>query len=133
MFKSKLCGFAIALMIGSVGISPAHAYAAETNTETTELSQKDSSQKDNRAAFDEAMQKATDKWNKLTDKQKAEVYALLETEMKDEFKLMDKLVEFGVFGKEDAAFIKTRMQQKFDELQKNGEFPLARPKREKRQ
>lgn len=132
MFKSKICGFAIAFMIGSVGFCPLNAYAAETNSESVTLSE-NKDQKDQRAAFEDVLNKANEKWSTLTNKQKSEVYALLEKEMKAEFKLMDKLVEFGVFEKEDAAYIKTRMQDKLDELKANGVFPLAMPKRNKKQ
>lgn len=131
MFKKKLCGFAIACMMGLVGMSPVNVFAAEANSETSAtISEKD--QKDKKSNFEDTMKAANEKWNTLTEKQKAEVYTLLEDEMKAEFKLMDKLVELGVIGKEDATFIKSRMQQKFDELKKTGEFPLARPKREKK-
>lgn len=133
MFKSKICGFAIAFMIGCVSISPVNAYAAETNSESVTLSENNKDQKDQRTAFEDVLNKANEKWSTLTDKQKAEVYALLEKEMKAEFKLMDKLVEFGVFQKEDAAYIKTRMNEKLNEIKQNGVFPLAMPKRNKKQ
>lgn len=132
MFKTKICGLAIALMIGCVGINPVNVSAADTNSGSVTLSEKDKDQKDQRAAFEEAIRKADEKWNTLTEKQKTEVYALMENEMNAEIKLIDKLVEFGVFSKEDAASIKTRMQQKLNELKTNGEFPLSRPKRNKK-
>lgn len=131
MFKTKLCGFAIAFMIGCVGFNPVSVSAADTNSGSVTLSEKDKDQKDQRAAFEESVKKANDKWNTLTDKQKSEVYALLENEMNAEVKLIDKLVDLGIFSKEDATTIKTRMQGKLNELKKTGEFPLSRPKRNK--
>jgi ribosomal protein S20 len=133
MLKSKFYGFAAACMIGCIAISPVSVLASETNSESVTLSENDKDQKDKKSAFDDALKKANDKWDALTDKQKAEVFALLEDEMKAEFKLMDKLVDFGVIDKADANAIKTRMQKKLDELKKSGGFPLSRPKRERKQ
>ena len=133
MLKSKLCGFAIASMIGCVSISPMTVLAAETNSESVTLSENNKNQKDNKSAFEEIMKDANEKWNSLTNKQKAEVYSLLENEMKAEIKLMDKLVDLGVMKKEDVANFKTHMQERLDELKKTGEFPLSRPKRTKKQ
>lgn len=133
MFKSKLCGFALALMIGYIALSPANAYAAETNSESVTLSENNKDQKDQRTAFEDVLIKANEKWETLTDKQKSEVYALLEKEMKAEFKLLDKLVDYEVFKKEDAAYIKSRMKEKLEEIKSNGVFPLAMPKRSKKQ
>jgi polyhydroxyalkanoate synthesis regulator phasin len=133
MYKAKICSFALACMIGLGSLSPMYAYASETNTESVTLSENDKSQKDKKAAFDEAMKKATDTWNKLTDKQKAEVYSLIENEMKSEIKLMDKLVELGMINKEDAMTFKARMMERFKKLKESGEFPLTRQKGTKKQ
>lgn len=129
MLKSKLFGFAAACLIGCAAFSPVSVLASETNSESVTLSERGKDQKDKKSDFDDALQKANDKWNSLTEKQKAEVYALLETEMKDEIRLMDKLVELGVLEKADASAIKKRMQEKLDELKKSGGFPLSRPNR----
>jgi len=133
MLRTKLYGLTIACTIGCVGLNPVDVSAAETNTATVTLSENNQGQNDKRAAFEEAIKKANEKWNTLSVKQKGEVYALLEDEMKAEMKLMNKLVELGVIEKDDASFIKARMQEKLDEIKKNGEFPLSRPKRERKQ
>ena len=135
MLKSKIYGLAIACAIGCFGISPVNVFAAETNSESVTLSEKDNDQdhKNKKAAFDDAMKKANEKWNTLTDKQKKEVYALLENEMKAEIKLIDKLVEFELLGKEDGTLLKTRMQERFTELKKSGEFPFSKPNHDKKQ
>lgn len=133
MYKAKLCSFAIAGLMGFVSLSPIYAYAAETNTESVTLSEKDKDQKDKKAAFEEAMKKATEKWNTLTEKQKAEVYVLIENEMKAEIKLIDKLVEFDIISKEDATTFKARMMEKFKKLKDSGEFPLTKQKETKKQ
>jgi len=124
MDKVKLFGFAIVCMIGFVGISPTTTYAAETNTESVKLSETNKSQKDTKAAFEEKMKKANEKWKTLTAKQKEEIYDLLETNLQEQEKLMDKLVEFGVMQKEDVVIFKSRMLDKFNKLKESGEFPL---------
>ncbi|MDD3173794.1 MAG: DUF2680 domain-containing protein [Herbinix sp.] len=135
MLKAKLRGFAIASMVGCLSLTPAYAFAAETNTESVTLSEmdKNQNQNDKKAAFDEAMKKATEKWNALTDKQKAEVYSLIENEIKSEIKLMDKLVEFEIINKEDASSYKARMLERFKQLKDSGGFPLTKQKGTKKQ
>lgn len=132
MSKSKLCGFAFACVLGVFALNPISA-AAEDNSESLTLSQKNKDQQDQRAAFEDAVKNAIEKWGTLNDKQKAEVYTLLENEMKAEYSLLDKLVELGVFNKEDATFIKERMQEKLNSIKKSGDFPLAKPQRERKQ
>ncbi len=131
MDKRKLCGFAIAGMIGFLSISPITTFAAETNTESVTQSEMNKDQKDEKAAFKEKMKKASDKWKTLTSKQKEEVYALIENEMEVENKLMDKLVEFDVLEKEDAELIKTHMLDGFNKMKESGEFPFIRQKGKK--
>lgn len=126
MNKVKLCGFTIACIIGLFFISPITTFAAETNTETANLSDQNNNQKKNRAAFEEKMRKANEKWKTLTAQQKNEVYSLMEDDMKEKTILMDKLVEFGVMEKADVVMIKARMQEKFNTVKKSGEFPLFR-------
>lgn len=134
MGKAKFRGFAIACILGCLSLSPVYAFAAETNSESVTLSDnKDQNQRDRKAAFDDAMKRATDKWNALSDKQKAEVYALIEDEMKAEMRLMDKLVEFDIISKEDASAFKAHMMNKFNKLRESGQFPLTRQKNSKRQ
>ena len=128
MRKTKLSGFAIACIVGLVGLFPVSTFAAETNTESVTLSEKDKSQKENRAAFDEKMRIANEKWNTLSAKQKNEVYALLESKLKEENRLMDKLVELGVMEKVDADTLKAHMSENFNKVKASGEFPLLRKK-----
>ncbi|MFT4143661.1 MAG: DUF2680 domain-containing protein [Mobilitalea sp.] len=132
MSKSKLCGIVFACVFGFFAMNPIPA-AAEDNSESLTLSQKNKDQQDQRAAFEDAVKNAIEKWGTLNDKQKAEVYTLLENEMKAEYSLLDKLVELGVFAKEDATFIKERMQEKLNSIKKSGDFPLAKPQRERKQ
>ncbi len=131
MLKTKLGSFALACMLGCASISPVYAFAAETKTESVTLSENDQNQKDRRAAFEEAMKKATVQWNSLSEKQKGEVYALIENEMKAEIQLIDKLAELGIVSKDDATAYKARLMDRFSRMKKSGEFPLARPKRSK--
>lgn len=128
MLRAKLCSFAIAGIIGCASLSPVNAFADETKSESITLSEKNDSQKDKKAAFEEAMKRATEKWNALTDKQKSEVYNLIEDEMKAEMKLMDKLVEFEIISKEDATAFKAHLMTRFKEIKDSGQFPLIRQK-----
>jgi hypothetical protein len=128
MYKAKLCGFAIAGMIGFASLTPITTFAAETNTESVTLSETGGDQKELRAAFEKKMQKANEKWKSLTAEQKNEIYSMLENEMQIEMKLMDKLVEFGVMEQQDATILRTFMTDKFNKLKQSGEFPLYRQK-----
>ena len=129
MYKAKLCGFAIASMIGFASMSPINAFAAETNKESVTLSETSSDQKELKASFENKMEKANEKWNSLTAEQKNEIYSMLESEMQIEMNLMDKLVEFGVMEKQDAIILRTYMMDKFNRLKESGDFPLYRQKR----
>lgn len=128
MFNAKLCALAIACTVGFLGLSPKTAHAAENNTGSVTLSERENDQKDKRAAYEEKLDKAYDNWNALTKKQKDEVYSLLESELKAEIKVMDKLAAYGVLEKEDAAAIKTLMIENFNKAKESQEFPFARPK-----
>lgn len=130
MYKAKLCGFAIASMIGITfaSVSPITTFAAETNTESVALSEMSSDQKELKAAFEMKMNKANEKWKSLTTQQKDEIYALIENEVQVEMKLMDKLVEFGVMDKADTTILKTYMMDRFNNLKQSGEFPLYKQK-----
>lgn len=131
MYKAKLCGFAIACMVGFVGINSISSYAAETNTESATLSETNKSEKDNKAAFEEKMKIASEKWQALTAKQKDEVYTLLEKDLQTEIKVMDKLAKLGVLEKADVEIIKAHMLNRFKEVKESGELPLPRPKGKK--
>lgn len=124
MNRTKLYGFAIACLLGVIGISPVTIFAAETNTDTITMTEKNNDHKGKKAAFDEKLKKAGEKWNALTAKQKNEVYTLMENKMKEDNKLMDKLVELGVMEKVDADAVKAHMSEKYEKVKESGEFPL---------
>lgn len=128
MYKTKLCGFAIACMAGLLYMSPINTLAAETTTETVKLSEENKNQKDRRAAFEEKLKKSQEKWNALTPEQKEEVYSLYENKIQSENKLIDKLVVYGVMEKEDAAMIKAHRLNNLNNAKKNGEFPMLKPR-----
>lgn len=128
MLKAKIGSLAIACMLLCQSIGPVSALAAETNTESITLSENTQNQQDKKAAFDDAMKKATEKWNSLSASQKAEVYSLIENEMKAEIKLMDKFAELGIISKDDVNALKARMMDRFSKMKSGGEFPLSKPK-----
>lgn len=130
MDRSKLFGIAIASIISCFSMSPLPVAAADYNTVTVTLSE--SNRENSQTSFDKIMNDANEKWNSLNNKQKSEVYSLIEKEMKAEAKLLDKLVDLGIMNKDDASMLKARMQERFEILKKNGEFPLSRPKRPKK-
>lgn len=130
MFKAKLGGLALACLLGCASLSPVYTFAAETNTESITLSENTQGQ-DKKAAFDDAMKQATDKWNSLSASQKAEVYSLIENEIKAQIRLMDKFVELGIINKDDATALKARMMDRFKKMKDSGEFPLGRPRSSK--
>lgn len=128
MNKAILSSFAIACMSGVIMLSPLNTFAAETNSESVTLSENSKGQNEKRAAFEEKMKKASDKWKTLTTKQKDEIYSLIENEMQTETKLMDKLVEFGILEKVDAETFKAYMLDKYNKMKESGEFPLYQKK-----
>jgi primosomal protein N' len=131
VYKAKLCSFVIAGIVGFLSLSPVTAIAAETDTNTASVSETGKDKDGNQSAFEEKMRKAQEKWKTLTDKQKEEVYSLLESEMKSKFKVMDKLVELGVMDKKDAESFQAHMKEHYDKLKTNGEFPSLKPRRNK--
>jgi len=131
MYKAKLCVFAIACMMGFVGMNPISVYAADTNTESATLSEANKSENDNKTAFEEKMKVASEKWQALTAKQKDEVYDLLEKDLQAEIKVMDKLAKLDILEKADVEIIKAHMLNRFKEVKASGELPLPRARGKK--
>ncbi len=133
MYKAKFRYFAMVCTLVFVTLSPISTFAAETSTDSSVTqSEIKESKKDKKAAFEEKMKKANENWNSLTDKQKDEIYSLLEKEMQDEMNVIDKLAELHVMEKEDAVMIKAHMLEKFDKVKESGEFPLFKHRGNKR-
>lgn len=124
--KAKLCSLAFACIVGLFGFIPIVAYAAETDTETTQLFEKNKDDQDKAKAFEEKMIAATEKWRTLSEKQKNEIYCLMEKEMKAKFKVLDAYVKLGIIVEEDAEHMKMRMKEKFNEIKECGELPLLK-------
>ncbi|SHO48716.1 hypothetical protein [Anaerocolumna xylanovorans] len=133
MNKIKLCGLALTGLLYAAGLGTITANAAETNTGSATLSEvnKDKNSKD--AAFDQKIKKAETAWQSLTKQQKEDIYALLEAEMDDEAKLLDKMAEYKVLDKTDADRFKAFKVQKLKNLRESGEFPLMKKKPRKEQ
>lgn len=124
MYKAKLLLFAVLCMLGLGSINPDRALAADTQNSTAGVCSKNG--RDRRTSFDEIMKEANDKWNALDSKQKEEIYALIEQELKIEMQLLDKLVDLGVMRENDVALMKHNMQMRLDNLRAGGEFPFIR-------
>ncbi len=65
-----------------------------------------------------------DKWSGLTDKQKNEVYKLLDKQNDLKEKIIDKYAEFGVFDKTLAEEMKSRLNEMSEKLRANGQMPM---------
>ncbi len=126
MLKARLFGVVAAIAVTIIGVSPVTAFAAETDTGTMTLSEKDTNHKGNRALFEEKINQAIKKWNTLTADQKNDVYALLDEERKAQDKVLDKLAELGVMDKKDTERMKSRRADYMKKLKESGEFPLLR-------
>lgn len=131
MNKAKLSSFAIAGAIGLASLSPITTVAAETKMESTtqtEIKTDCKDCKDKKAEFDKKMKAAREKWNSLSQKQKDEVYALLENNMNQNNKVLDKLVELKVLEQTDVENIKANQATRYQKMKESGEFPLLRGK-----
>ncbi|WP_312368664.1 hypothetical protein [Lachnoclostridium sp.] len=131
MNKAKLSSFAIAGAIGLASLSPITTVAAETKMESTtqtEIKTDCKDCKDKKAEYDKKMKAAREKWNSLSQTQKDEVYALLENNMKENNKVLDKLVELKVLEQSDVDIIKANQATKYQKMKERGEFPLLRGK-----
>lgn len=126
MYRKELCTFTAALCLGLAFASPVTTFATETNAQTDVLL-KDGNHK-NKGNFEEKMRKAKEKWDSLSDKQKEEIYALLENEIQVETKMFNKLVELGVMEKEDAEKSIGYLNECLSKIRKNGTFPFCRSK-----
>lgn len=128
MTKAKLCSLALAGVIGFASVTPITATATEAKTEATTQSENNYNHKSKRAEFDKKMKAAREKWNTLSQGQKDEVYVLLENGMNEESKILDKLVELGIFAQADADILKAFKMEKYKELKESGEFPFFKGK-----
>lgn len=131
MNKAKLSSFAIAGAIGLASLSPITTVAAETKTESTtqaEIKTDCKDCKDKKAEFDKKMKAAREKWSSLSQMQKDEVYSLLENNMRENNKVLDKLVELKVLEQTDVDVLKANQATKYQKMKESGEFPLLRGK-----
>ena len=128
MFKKELCTFAVALSMGLAVAAPVTTFATETKAQELITNKKEENQK-RKGQFEEKMKNAREKWNALSDKQKNEVYGLLEQEVEVETKLFKKLVDFGVMEKEDADKSISYLKDCLKRLKESKEFPFGRSKK----
>ena len=119
--KFKLCLVALALSLGLTIAWPTAVLASDTNTQDVD---KRSSCKNG----DEKYQAALDKWNKLTDKQKKEVYDILKNKEKTDIELLNKLSQLGVLDKTEATMMQAVLEKMYDNMIEKGEFPIMRPR-----
>lgn len=111
MYK-KIITFITSALLCFALMSPVAVMAAETDTlEMTEefANNKEEIQKRNEELYQ--------KWNALTDKQKADVYKAVKGTVDAQSKFLDKLVKYNMMTKEDAQMIKDDMYAKFNEME----------------
>ncbi|WP_029502278.1 hypothetical protein [Lachnoclostridium phytofermentans] len=131
MNKAKLSSFAIAGVIGLASFNPITTLAAETKTESTtqtEINTDGSETKDKKAEFDKKMKAARERWNSLSQTQKDEVYTLLENEINEHNKLLDRLVELKLLDRSDVDNYKANHATKYQKIKESGEYPLFKGK-----
>lgn len=110
-------------------MSPVQVKAEEAMdaANTTESSSECASNKDEIRRKNEELYQ---KWNALTEKQKADVYKSVKGTIDAQAKFLDKLVKYDLISKEDAKMIKDDMYAKFEEMQANDALFQGKPKAE---
>lgn len=73
----------------------------------------------------EKQKAAGEKWSALTQEQKEEIYALMDSRAAADAALIDKLAELGVIDQADADRIKQHMQEGLAEIKESGDFPMG--------
>ena len=134
MIKSKLCSLVIATAIGSMAWMPMKASASDTQEKPVSKTQVEASKEERKQqhdAFEKKIQKANETWKSLSKEQKNEVYALLESEVKIEIEVLNKLVEYNILEQTDADVIGQFMLERLNDLKKNEDFPLFRQDKKK--
>lgn len=124
MQKTKILGLALAGILWVTGMTPITAYGKVESTESVTVSEKNQGRDKRNNGFKERMKEAVKAWDSLDDSQRAQIYALLDEEMKLEQQLMDKLVELKVIQSEDGELIKAYMLDKYNKVKEEGKFPL---------
>ena len=127
MKRSLLFSIAIGSMMGLLSLGPVQTIAANDNTSFSVVAMK----KDKEEEYKEKIEKAKENWNALSREQKDEVYKLVNNRIKEDNKILDKLVEFGVMEKADAEFLKNSRLERFGKMKEKGDFPLYRHKSNK--
>lgn len=127
MKGSIFFNIAVGSLVGLLGVGPIQSFESRANINSN-YSVIQYGQETEQEYYRERTQKAKENWNKLTKAQKEEVYKLVNNRLKENNKILDKLVEFGVMDKADAESIKNKRIEKFNSMKEAGEFPLSRQK-----
>ena len=120
--RYRLCLVALTIALGLAIAGPATVHATNTTTEESDKRGL------GRGKEDQKYQAALDKWNKLTDAQKQEVYTILKNKQKADLEVLNKLVQLGVLDKEDALAMQLGLQKIYNEMMNKGQFPIMRPR-----
>lgn len=128
MYK-KILTLITSILLCFTLMSPAVVRAEEVTdaTETTEISSECTS---NKAEMQKKNEEIYDKWNKLTEKQKADIYKSVKGTIDAQVKFLDKLVKYDLLTADDAKMIKDEMYAKFEEMKSNDALFQGKPKAE---
>lgn len=108
-------------------MSPAVVKAAKVTDSTTEISSECAS---NKAEMQKKNEELYQKWNNLTEKQKADIYKSVKGTIDAQAKFLDKLVIYDLLTEDDAKMIKDEMYAKFEEMKANDALFQGKPKAE---
>ena len=111
---------AMLLSVCSVGMIPAAAQETANNTVN---------QQEQHQEWKAKQQAAKEKWDALSDEEKAELFAVLDGRVTADEAIIDKLVELEVLDREDAAIMKQHLREAAEKRQESGEYPFGRPSR----
>lgn len=123
MMKYKLCLVALTLAFTLAVAQPTAVLAVDTKTEEV----CGSTTGDNSRA--DTYQAMMDKWNKLTDKQKQEVYTILMEKQKSDMALLDKLGQLGVIDQAETKAMKAGLNKLYNQMMEKGQFPIMIPRK----
>ena len=111
-------------------MSPAVVKAAEV-TDATEATETSNELASNKAEMQRKNEELYEKWNNLTEKQKADIYKSVKGTIDAQAKFLDKLVKYDLLPADDAKMIKDEMYAKFEEMKANDALFQGKPKEKK--
>lgn len=116
LMKKTVLALAGVMVIGSAGL----AASAQESTPEKDIS----IQSEEREQVHEKARRSMEKWNALTDEQKAEFYSLAEQRIQADRDWLNKLVELGLMDQDMADNMQQHRQELFEKQKADGAFPF---------